>query len=57
MLFRSRGGAGLIRACVENATVPCIQTGTGICHVYVDKAADLNMAVDIICLLYTSRGV
>ena len=36
-LLIPRGGAGLIRACVENATVPCIQTGTGICHVYVDK--------------------
>ncbi len=45
-LLIPRGGAGLIRACVENATVPCIQTGTGICHVYVDKAADLTMAVD-----------
>lgn len=43
-----RGGAGLIRACVENATVPCIQTGTGICHVYVDKAADLDMALEIL---------
>ena len=43
-----RGGAGLIQACVENATVPCIQTGTGICHVYVDKAADLDMALDIL---------
>ncbi len=43
-----RGGAGLIRACVENATVPCIQTGTGICHVYVDDTADLDMALDII---------
>ena len=43
-----RGGAGLIRACVENATVPCIQTGTGICHIYVDKAADLSMALDIV---------
>ncbi len=43
-----RGGAGLIRACVENATVPCIQTGTGICHVYVDKKADLDMALRII---------
>ena len=42
-------------ACVENATVPCIQTGTGICHVYVDKAADLNMAVDIIENAKTSR--
>ena len=43
-----RGGAGLIRACVENATVPCIQTGTGICHIYVDKAADVEMAVTIL---------
>ena len=47
-LLIPRGGAGLIRACVENATVPCIQTGTGICHVYVDKAADLDMAVNIL---------
>ena len=44
-LLIPRGGAGLIRACVENATVPCIETGTGICHVYVDKAADLAKAV------------
>ena len=50
-LLIPRGGAGLIRACVENATVPCIQTGTGICHVYVDKAADLEMAVDIVPML------
>ena len=54
-LLIPRGGAGLIRACVEKATVPCIQTGTGICHVYVDKAADLNMAVDIIENAKTSR--
>ena len=54
-LLIPRGGAGLIRACVENAKVPCIQTGTGICHVYVDKAADLNMAVDIIENAKTSR--
>ena len=54
-LLIPRGGAGLIRACVENATVPCIQTGTGICHAYVDKAADLNMAVDIIENAKTSR--
>ncbi len=47
-LLIPRGGAGLIRACVENATVPCIQTGTGICHVYVDKAADLDMALNIV---------
>ena len=43
-----RSAAGLIRACVENATVPCIETGTGICHIYVDAAADLEMAVDIV---------
>ncbi len=47
-LLIPRGGAGLIRACVENATVPCIQTGTGICHIYVDKEADLSMAANII---------
>ena len=46
-LLIPRGGAGLIRACVENAKVPCIQTGTGICHVYVDKSADVEMAVSI----------
>ena len=54
-LLIPRGGAGLIRVCVENATVPCIQTGTGICHVYVDKAADLAMAVDIVENAKTSR--
>ena len=43
-----RGGAGLINACIQNATVPCIQTGTGICHIYVDKAADFNKALNII---------
>ena len=47
-LLIPRGGKGLIRACVENASVPCIETGTGICHVYVDRDADLNMAVKII---------
>lgn len=47
-LLIPRGGAGLIRACVEQATVPVIQTGTGICHVYVDQAADLNMALNIL---------
>ena len=47
-LLIPRGGAGLIRACVENATVPCIQTGTGICHIYVDKEADFAMAANII---------
>ena len=47
-LLIPRGGAGLIRACVQNAKVPCIQTGTGICHVYVDDTADLDKALDII---------
>ena len=47
-LLIPRGGAGLIRACVESATVPCIETGTGICHVYVDDTADLDKALDII---------
>lgn len=50
-----RGGAGLIRACVENAKVPCIQTGTGICHVYVDRSADLSMALNILDNAKTSR--
>ena len=54
-LLIPRGGAGLIRACVENATVPCIQTGTGICHIYVDKAADLDMALAIVDNAKTSR--
>ena len=54
-LLIPRGGAGLIRACVENATVPCIQTGTGICHIYVDKAADLDMVLDIVENAKTSR--
>lgn len=47
-LLIPRGGAGLIKACVENAKVPCIETGTGICHVYVDGAADFDMALKII---------
>ena len=47
-LLIPRGGAGLIRACVENAKVPCIQTGTGICHIFVDDTADQNKALDII---------
>ncbi len=50
-----RGGAGLIRACVENATVPCIETGTGICHIYVDRSADLEKAVAILVNAKTSR--
>ena len=47
-LLIPRGGAGLIRACVENAKVPCIQTGTGICHIYVDDTADQDKALAII---------
>lgn len=54
-LLIPRGGAGLIRSCVENATVPCVETGTGICHVYVDKAADQDMALNIIENAKTSR--
>ncbi len=47
-LLIPRGGAGLIRSCVDNASVPVLETGTGICHVYVDKAADQDMALNII---------
>ena len=47
-LLIPRGGAGLIRACVENATVPCIETGTGVCHIYVDKSADMEKALNIV---------
>ena len=47
-LLIPRGGAGLIRACVDNAAVPVLETGTGICHIYVDRFADQNMALDII---------
>lgn len=54
-LLIPRGGAGLIKACVENATVPVIQTGTGICHIYVDDDADLDMALNIIENAKTSR--
>lgn len=54
-LLIPRGGAGLINACVRNATVPCIATGTGICHVYVEKTADLDMALNIIENAKTSR--
>ena len=50
-----RGGAGLIKACVENAKVPCIQTGTGICHIYVDGKADIEKALNIIENAKTSR--
>jgi glutamate-5-semialdehyde dehydrogenase len=54
-LLIPRGGKGLIRACVENAKVPCIETGTGICHVYVDGKADLDKALAIIENAKTSR--
>ena len=54
-LLIPRGGAGLIGACVRNATVPCIATGTGICHVYVEKTADQDMALNIIENAKTSR--
>lgn len=50
-----RGGAGLINACVNNATVPCIATGTGICHIYVEESADQEMALNIIHNAKTSR--
>ena len=50
-----RGGAGLIKACVENSTVPVIETGTGNCHVYVDQAADIDMATKIIVNAKVSR--
>ncbi len=54
-LLIPRGGAGLINACLENATVPCIQTGTGICHIYVDEFADFDKALNIVENAKTSR--
>lgn len=54
-LLVPRGGAGLIQAVVENATVPVIETGTGICHVYIDKDADLDKALQIVVNAKTSR--
>ena len=54
-LLIPRGGAGLISTCVRTATVPCIATGTGICHVYVEKTADQDMALNIIENAKTSR--
>lgn len=54
-LLIPRGGAGLIRSVVENARVPVIETGAGVCHVYVDKAADIEMAARIIFNAKTSR--
>ncbi len=54
-LLIPRGGKGLINACLENAKVPCIQTGTGICHIFVDESADFQMALNIINNAKTSR--
>ena len=54
-LLIPRGGAGLIRACVEQSLVPCIETGTGICHLYVDQSANLDMALAIADNAKTSR--
>lgn len=54
-LLIPRGGAGLIASCVANAKIPCIQTGTGICHVFVDESADFDMALNIIENAKTSR--
>ena len=54
-LLIPRGGAGLINACLKQATVPCIATGTGICHVYVEKSANQEMALNIIENAKTSR--
>jgi len=47
-LLIPRGGKGLIKACTENAKVPCIETGTGICHIYVDESADIEKALKIL---------
>lgn len=54
-LLIPRGGKGLIKACTENAKVPCIETGTGICHIYVEKTADIEMALNIVNNAKTSR--
>ena len=54
-LLVPRGGKGLIDSCVKNATVPCIETGTGICHIYVDKYADIEKAISILNNAKTSR--
>ena len=54
-LLIPRGGAGLIKSCVENATVPCIETGTGICTVYVDEYADQEKGLRIIENAKTQR--
>lgn len=54
-LLIPRGGKGLIKACVDNAKVPCIETGTGICHIFVEKTAEMQMALEIIDNAKTSR--
>lgn len=54
-LLIPRGGAGLINACVKNAKVPCLQTGTGICHIYIDKDADIDTAINVLYNAKTSR--
>jgi len=54
-LLIPRGGKGLIKACLENAKVPCIETGTGICHIYIEKTADQEMALNILENAKTSR--
>ena len=54
-LLIPRGGAGLIRSCLEQATVPCIRTGTGICHIFVEKTANVQQALDILVNAKTQR--
>ncbi|MBQ2758918.1 MAG: glutamate-5-semialdehyde dehydrogenase [Clostridia bacterium] len=54
-LLIPRGGAGLINACVQNAKVPCIQTGTGICHIYIDESANIEKGLEIVNNAKTSR--
>ena len=54
-LLIPRGGASLIETCVQRSKVPCIQTGTGICHIFVDESADLDKALDIVDNAKTSR--
>lgn len=54
-LLIPRGGAGLINACVKNAKVPCLQTGTGICHIYIDRDADFDTAINVLYNAKTSR--
>ncbi|MBQ3465420.1 MAG: glutamate-5-semialdehyde dehydrogenase [Firmicutes bacterium] len=54
-LLIPRGGKGLISSCVDNAKVPCLETGTGICHIYVDKSADQEIALNILENAKTSR--